>query len=67
MFTTTPKCRPYFKKVSPRSQIRDSGAVSQSAGIQTINVVKQNIDPKICYKSRYFSLRFVVKRVATNG
>ena len=43
------KCSPYFKKVSPRSQIRNSGAISQRTDIQYINLFQQKIDPKICY------------------
>ena len=32
------KTRPYFKKLSPRSQIRDSGEILQRADIQYVTV-----------------------------
>ena len=44
-----PKNRLYFKKVSPWSQIRDSRATLQHTDIQTINIIGQNIKPKMCY------------------
>ena len=39
------KSRPYFKKVSPRSQIRDSGAILQHSDIQVVSISMQNIKP----------------------
>ena len=42
------KNRPYFRKVSPRSQIRDSGARLQYADTQTITVIGQNIKLYLC-------------------
>ena len=39
------KNRPYFKKVSPRPQIRDSGAALQCADIHNITTLLQNIKP----------------------
>ena len=41
------KCSPYFKKVSPWSQIRDFWAILQYTDIQTVDVVGQNIGPEI--------------------
>ena len=61
------KNRPYFKKVSPRSQIRDAKAVFQHADIQHINDFGKTMTAKIRFRQRLFGIHLTAKRIASNG
>ena len=61
------KNRPYFKKVSPRSQIRDYRVILQRSDIQDVTVFLQTDRPKMCYYSSLFGRLLTVRRIASNG